>query len=907
MNFDWRSFLITLLIYFVVFIVLATLVFFTIWGFIHRNRKKSKKHAEAKFIIWSFIIVLFIHLICVNTVAYLSFSCTKESPDWLSFANQGLKEIFALLGGLTFEGQNFEFEKPSDIVECICSIVYFISIAWLAITNAILIVLGFSHTIYSELRVVSLKFKTHYKPTSNMKIYIFPYASKESLILANNIYKDAEKHKNKNDLKKIRIIFSSDELEPFDKDNEIHNEIEQRDYLYIPLPKKDFKKRESVVKNLLGKKIFKKIQNNEVCLFALKTDENEEGFETKNNDIIFDDIDLLLKELITEFQKKSCNKTNDFGNDFLKYCGYDFNNNKFIFDENPLMINYFLLSNHELNFEFYENKLKQTFHNNFSNTKVFKYDSKVPIFNLTVLNEALMTGEDLIKEFIYKNDKDKISTITKDENGSICINYSEGGHKVLVIGFGQTGQKALEHLYLISNGGKLEDDMFVPTQFYVEVIDTNIDEKLSSYIATHPSFIFKEGEIDAELKYEDECFKSLKERYSDYNDFKKIDKYMAFPKVFYKKQNYNEPDFLKTMNDICINKYNSIIIALGNDEQNIKCANSIIQSLRQSINFKNQKEISIFVHIKDHNNELRLNDDHKYFDYNNIEHLSKINIYKFGTLDNIYSTRIFGSEDAKNAYMRYEQTYSKRETNWEYDYIVNNSMYEKKNNESISFFNKTYENFLKALDLGCNINKESFSDKIRKDYTIHYLNSFDEIQDSNNKVYFKFKDKKQNDYINTFKEIGETSEMECKIFINANFANYRRLLIEKKDINSRLDNIELIWRYLIQFEHSRWIRHKIIYGNAYIKEYASSEIEKNEVEKRKFYFKNYSKLHTSLLPYSNLTDFKENYKKENYLEYKAEDYDYQIVLSSLGLDANSKPLLNNDLIKNKKMENSNDK
>ena len=906
-----------------VLIFLGALIFGTLWIYIMLKRKGISKHLEFWFILIFFCIVIFVHFVCAAVIASFSNSTNEEPPklpiDFWTLVNQGFREIFSLIGGLTFEGQNFEFYRQTSIEELIFSIIYFCTIAWLAITNGIIIVLGFSYTIYSEIIILFLKKKIFFERFANKQIYIFLYATKESLILANNIKEDFEKTKKeekKNN--KLHIIFASDELEPFDKTNEIHNEIAQRNYLYIPFPKKDFKRRKSIVQNLFGKHLIKKIKNNYIKVFALKTDKYGEGFEAKNNDIVFDDIKLLLtnlkKEAAEEIDGYKTRKNGEITFDeFTHRCENQKTENEKC---QYLNIDYYLLSNNDPNFEFYEYRLKdifcKVFDNKNDNDKIKNSNKNVPLFNLTILNEAIMSAEDLIDQR-NKNSQNDHFLSTDDK----WINYLRDGYKTLVIGFGQNGQKALEHVYINSNGGKLEPDtgIFVPTRFFAEVIDSDMDNIIGSYILTHPAFVFNKGEINTKIKTHDKCFKKLVERYGKKDhieEFENIRKYIAFPEIFYESQNFNDIAFLDKIEKIINRKYNSIIIALGNDEENIKCANSIIQSIRQSVGLKDNdttKKLKIFININDHNNEHRI----QWYENDKIK-LENIFVYKFGMLNEIYSTKIFENEDAINVYKLYKQigdgigNVDDEIKNWEYDYLKNSTMYEKKTNESVSKFRDVYKAYLKAKKLKIYGTEKECYKLIQKDYDDYvkiinnpeYVKTFwnDKFTENNGipfgnqfevKCFTNYKDSDNEEVIQAFKERWITIESNEKHHIKANFVNYKRLIGYKSDLTYE------IWRYLAQFEHSRWCRHIMAYGRTYTKDYEPSIApterakSKQENEKRKNknknYWKNNLKLHCCLIPYSNDPKYdpiqNNNFKKPNYLEYYYEDFDYGCVIVAL--------------------------
>lgn len=923
---DWKGLGISFLVLLSSILLLCLLVFITILLYINFSKKRKRRWFNIKFIAILFLIVFIVHVICV----FLSlgdkgewsklFQDLNDNNNLRNCISHLLKifytELYSTLGGLTFEGQEI------DASNFWITSIYFLSIIWLAVTNAILIVIGISFTIYSNICLLVLRYQ------KGIDIYIFTYTTEQSLILADNIiekeiktrketYKKRKlKNIEKNVRKKVKIIFSSDELEPFDKNNPIHCQIMDKNYLYIPLNKKDIKRRHSIIENLFDcttslykNKLLKVVKNNNFSIFALKIDKNLEGFESKNNDIVFDDIKLFLKHSKDQVSKK-INKNSKESTIYEKYkdecqkIEWDIDTNTGT--KRNIFINYYILSNNNPNFEFYENSLKQIFKKYFDDNEI----NDICLFNLSVLNEALMSAENLLAE-IHKN-YNLDEPLLNYYNGEPCINYLENGYKSLVIGFGQNGQRAIEQLYLDSNGGRIEKDtgIFIPNKFFAEIIDTKIDEIIGSYISTHPSFVFNSGDIREIEDCDSGCYKKLFERYSEKyskENFKNIIKYMAFPQFFYKNQNYNNPSFINTINDICERKYDSIVISLGDDEENIKCANSIIQSLKQCIGVKNNyetKRLQIFVNIKDHNNNARL----QWYEVD--QKLSpKVFVYHFGNLIDIYSSNIFINKGAALVNKIYKQIGEGKNINghWIDEYINGTSMYEKKTNESVYNYGSLYEKYLKFSKIPSLTANKTAYDLINEEYQI-YKEIISDGKSMEDYLYDKKPYKKkgvahfdrviEKTLLKNLSDIDEIVTSNEKKQVKVNFANFRRINYDGTSLSN------YFWRYLIQFEHSRWCRHMMIYGRTFTNVYAPKiyiqkpkdykEMTANELkdEKRlskanKNYWKNILKLHTCLLPYSKEINLKTNVdvvKNMKYLRYQDEDYDYGCVVVALNLE-----------------------
>lgn len=858
----------------------------------------KSKYLNIEFIVVSFLIVFVIHLICIFNV--------KHKPgtvmNFWDLLNYGIKEIYAELGGLGFEGQNID-GRIAPFFESL----YFGSIAWLALSNVILISIGISYPLHSKASLfftnIAIRFSlinmrnSKRDRKSKRCFYIFTYATKESLILANNI-KENNKH--------AHIIFASNELEPFDKNNPIHSQISQMNYLYIPILKTHIKNRKSILRSLFKvgflrwffpiKRMQLLIKKYDISIFALKTYKNNEGFESMNNDIIFDDVKLFLELLI--HKKPNKQKTKYTYNEFCEEIKPKNENDNF-----PLL-NYFVLSNNTLNFEYFNLKLFEIFKDAFGifsddeketintskteeNKKAERYafkndydSSNVPLYNLTILNEATMSGENLIDIRHKKLEKE-------NSNSDEFINYQKGGYNALVIGYGQNGQKALEHLYLDSNGGKMLDSLLEPTKFTAHVIDIDINNIIGSYIATHPSIIFTDENNTACSTEE-----NLKNIYKNnsYDNFDYIDKYMGFLRVFYKEQNYDSTEFLDNIKKICNREYDYVIIALGDDETNIKCANMMLQNIRQSFlqHINSTKRLDIYVNIIDHNNNERL---HWNAEIDSIV-IKNVSVICFGNLTEIYSLRMIDFDDAIKINRIYAKTCAAKvidegTTNWKYEYIRNVSIYERKNNESASNYSLVYKKYLKdnnALEIIKNdynryldfLSKKKNDCVYTNNYGQHCL-AFDNIIED---------ETLKNNLLEIFKNSGSNMK------INASIANYERI-INFNNAKLNKSDADYYWRYLIQLEHSRWARHMMIYGRTFTKDYKIIQevvLKNNQIKDlSKKYWKNNLKLHACLLPYSELQNFhsKQFNKDGKYLKYTEEDYDYGSIVVALNLDENN--------------------
>lgn len=739
-------------------VVLLTLIIYFVC-----DRYFKSPRLNLYFIISLFAIVFLIHTICVLTVGLNSDNQNIVNLGYWEIIQKGFEEIYNQLGGLGFEGQ--EFNSTS-----VCaSIFYFGSIAWLAITNALIITIGLNYRIYSYICVYLTKFKFRNK----RNYYIFTSANETSFEFARNLKNTKSENINE-------IIFCSDELEPFDKENQLHKQIHELNFYYCPIRKvADVSKKISILGKLFriekSQEIIELLNKNEVYIFALGKDDSNKGDESLNSDIVFDDMELELKLIKNE-------GSNELSYQELK--GICEPKSK---EDNGILLNYYILSHNDINFEFYSEKLKDIFKDSYKDNK-YRIDSDalmhngLPFFNLKILNEAIMSGDDLIDQRLKNLKNDSCFNVSdnflinckKEEKEKFelkmiktNIGYKEIDSKEndeylketiedpkfdhLIIGFGETGQAALDSLILLENGGFLDNDLkLISTPFNALVIDKKIssekdDEINGSFKNNHPLFAV----ADCELSFGDETIENdnkkekkneenknnKKVTYSrtyesvinayfpsrnenkknhefylekrNYYNFKEFNNVFNAPLIYYSSINYNSNIFYnKIIKKVLKESNKSIVIALGNDEENIKCANSILKFVHQSneyINSYKKYNLRIYVNIKNSNNNNRINANE--LDVNE----RKIFVYCFGNYKDIYSYDIIDSKFDSQIYNLFNKNkHSTRSKNGnQYFYLTQNTIFNKKINETSSKLLKIYEEYL---------NQNNFKDSLIKMY-----------------------------------------------------------------------------------------------------------------------------------------------------------------------------------------------
>ena len=890
---------------------MALLIFVTLLVYLKMNRKYAgKRYFSIVFIAILFAITLVIRLVCAGLVAA---STADENTNVVTGFIESVKTIYATAGGLTFEGQEIGENKESILLS-IASLAYYATILWLAVTFIFVVTVGLSYEINSKLQL------SHEKNQAN-NIYIFTAVSEDTLVLANSIEKWHEK-----DSKKPLIIFAGNELEPFDKDNELHRKIMARGYIYQSYYKEKDKNLEKPLLVRLGlankKSPFEVLLNKKIKVFALENDAREYGLESKNSDVVFDDIDQMIRMEFfddTNEEKISEEKIINF---IQKNIDYNYKNGSKKF--NLQYIDYYLLSNSTINYEFYDeailNRIRNVVDNNLLNkqvsiidNKVFLEDKKKPnptlylyiksIFQIHVINESYLAGEDLIKkrrEIQIEDIKEDVRQAKEREDyrykrfaiNRVKVlhesgkpleedNQEERTYNALILGFGQTGQMALNNLYVDTvslEPSKPEKginlDRYIPSRFIARVFDLNISQSIGVFAQTHPSYLIKKLDDINNDKVPFFNLDQLKEFYgNDYPDnWDEIDELMKFPYIYASDKNCKDLEFLKSIDmgtgnikdnedetskeakknkkqvetiGKQLGRNNAIVICLGNDEENIKVANAVLQNIRQELynsDYSNTKYFyqTIYVNIRDEKNVGRLNwnDDIEFVRHKGIR------VRAFGNREEMYS----------------------------YESIIDDEKYIKANNTYNAVGSLIWQEEKRIADEK-GVEKYTMPGKDRNALVLDPSSRetlIKLIEDSN-----KDMDKSRIAYL----RISDYKKASSKN--SALFSAYTSTYINEMGIEE-LDNYEdkKLWKYLSFLEHQRWCRYNIscgyIYSKTFVENMSAHEKEDDYLVYSKYghnateYSKSHLKLHVCLLPNS--------YEGMNYLDDSTECYDYGNVL-----------------------------
>lgn len=737
--------------------------FLTILGYFGLDKlfkKNGAKDLSVFFIILVFLITLGIHFACIYPKI--------EADNLAGSIFNSIKAIYRQLGSLTFEG--FDDKDIADN----CVFLYLGSTLWLAVTNALLISANISYEFRCKLRFFFAKLWPYWCK-SKRSIYIFSIISDDALTLAESIRR--ESHFDTRDelingkvhpKSKPLIIFAGDEIGPFDKTNELHQKIRMCDYYFFSFAKKEKKndKNNQYRKNhllfrifflkMIGHRaLFNIISKQDVHIFALAKDEHDKGLESKNSDIVFDDIKSLAPRLFEEFYKRLTKVEKEIKVPVLSKKSYQLlsKEEKKIYRDYIKTISkqymkkyfphidYHVLVNNEINYEFFFRSLNELLDEVFEYfikkgvIKNLQVDDDIAgriklikplfrlIFGIDAICEPVASAEDMI---LKRQDRlpFKLGGCLTKVNNKWEMNYSEDNViKALVIGFGSNGQQALGHLYADCIGGKLESESnaFIPNKFHADVLDKEIDDVIAPFMSAHPLFAFKQGTLkDGPIPYYDKIieidpvtgkevikkvpnkeFERIKNFYNGHTA-EDLDMFLSFPQVFYRQENFNSVDFINTIDDVVNYAYNYVVITLGDDERNISCANALLQTIRQRINAKKieKKTLTIFINIRNKDNNNRIN-----WDETEDEALfNNVNVRVFGNASDIYSSKLLKFKDAASIDTAYNEInrnnqYSQHadDRRLAYNQYFALSIYEKKTNAAACIFGKFYYLYLNNL------------------------------------------------------------------------------------------------------------------------------------------------------------------------------------------------------------------
>ncbi len=560
----------------------------------------KKKYPNAKYWVEFLIIGVALSFSIAVKIAILFVVDESEVGAFASgFANI-LHALYSGFGGLTFEG----LDKPSEVGGAVLQCLYTGTSVYASLIFFSVITATANYEIFSRVRL----FFTYKK---NKDIFVFTAVTEDALALAESI-----ENENKNNV----IIFTGEELDGFDRKNELHREIMSKGYLYWSFYKNKKGTRASIITRLklfvandaledvainrMAKYTMLRLttgkQFGRIHFFALSNNARLSGLESVNSSIVFDEIKVLTSRYLTS--------------------------STFAFYARPI-VNFYILTDSTVNYSAYSTAKEVAIKEGLKECGLLENEELLNElslhFQLNVINDAVLGGKDLAKKRTLEFDD---SLLLND-----VIPNCNNEYKALVLGFGQTGQQAMKQLFINTS---YVNENHIPSKFVADVYDEYCG-KFGLFESTHPSFI-----CNYDGKEESVNYQKLLDAYDldgKENEFAEvIDKWMGFPRIMFHEGSAFSINFAsKTSNMSLKDDYKAFIIALGSDEDNVCLANSLLETLKYGIvECKEEKtEVqTIYVNVRDEKNRHLINwteDDKKRF--------LNLKVVAFGAKNDIYS------------------------------------------------------------------------------------------------------------------------------------------------------------------------------------------------------------------------------------------------------------------------------
>lgn len=479
---------------------------------------KSNSKFSVEIIILAFAVLVSISVKFVIIFKTGGLNGVASNDFWKSMENT-FAAIYSGIGGFTFEGLSDFSEEINALLKCL----YAGSSLYAGIMVLSVLTAKVSYEIYSGIRMF-FNFKRKMR-AGKTDFYIFSAVTEESLTLANSINAHHEKG-----ARECVIIFTGEGLESFDGKNELHREIMANGYYYWSYSNKA--KNDGGVFAHLGLPVFmdffrvQKLTAEQECkvhFFAMDTNEKLSGLESVNSSAVLREIAILANKLVTE---------------------REVDGKKEYSLEKSAVINFYILADNDINYEFYKRETEQIIAKAFngydgdalmneikrvygveSDTRATPFENAVKFFSsyfqLTLINEADLAGKCLAKQrqAVILNSGRGSTQEEKALNGiqrfvNNSLPNAEGNYRVMVLGFGTNGQQSMKHLY---HATAYVDNDKVPSRFIADVYDPQTSSSAGLFEFKHPMFtcVDKGNKIEPVTQEEWEKEKRFSEIYSD--------------------------------------------------------------------------------------------------------------------------------------------------------------------------------------------------------------------------------------------------------------------------------------------------------------------------------------------------------------------------------------------------------
>ena len=664
------------------------------------------------------------------------------------------------------------YELESGIAVCL----YYGLIAYAGFVFLSVVTVGVSYDAYSLIQTARMRSR------KKCTYYIFTSITNDSLVLAEDIKRREQSKKGRSHV----IIFFENGEESFSRKNPLHRKIMENGFYYFSEQRRT-DKGEPVC--FLQRFKFKQkncalddVGESHSRLFYVFALDDSGDYEGVNADAVFDDMCAALRTYVYEKDGKT-------------KVGL------------PTVLNYYILTSGEVNYESYERRSNEIISahlsglpDDFERDGVIKRDPaelKAYIeaqIQINVISEATLCSHSLVLAR-----KAHLNALGDRAFELDSAPDKDGAYRVAVIGFGLTGQRAMGELYTHTARLVERDDGYVPTQFIADIFDTKIQDKSGMFAYNHPLFrcLDEKDQAISDTKAVIERAKAIDGKAIEIlcNEYKEmsgksdraakefIESRMAFPiAVMHKGDCFGYPFLGKEGTETAVTAaavrgIRDYIVALGNDEKNIDMANTIIDSFRRTLleqelsgKKPNLPHIKIYVNVIDERNITLLNwrrgVDERLFtrpyttdNYGNVCGGPVLSVIPFGFREEMYS------------YSTFIEDYRERLYNYGYNLL------------SGLISAKTEEDRLKREG-----EYKEFKDNLAKDYNAYR---------SSEKVIDDWKK------IPQFLRLSNTSALDFAV----NYYKYKQAHFGEPSEDEM--------KYLARLEHERWVRFFISHGWGY--------------------------------------------------------------------------------------------
>lgn len=644
------------------FIVGVSYVFTLLVYFKARKAGVTKTFStEIKFAIVAYALSVIVRF-CIMVVDY-----GMQNMSALNGLEFFMRAVYSAIGGFAFEGLE-GYETLSVGARCI----YVGTSLYVGLVVLTVVSTQLSHSIYSRFLFVMHRLTRglqNFFGGSSFDYYIFTSITEDSITLANSIKQNDKSDRDKRAI----IIFSGQEVGSFDRSNPLHAAIMARGYLYLPMLSNDqntikiiehygcFVDNDYVFEpekcKTLGTKPRGKFNKNlpRVRVFALDINDDRQGLEALNSKIIFNEIKAVLGKLVTA--KKGKLRIADTICDF------------------------YVLTQREVNYGMYDavidglitERLNQLDYvlDGVSQSSLVKLIKKY--IQLHVMNEAVVTGVSLAQArcelFEHLDEQNSTST------SAFLQDVETPTYRVLSLGFGDNGREALNAIMVMTSACQTNGE---PKPFIADVYDVNMPDISGVYSHAHPMFdvrtfglengnsVFANniknmfGESAMKKRFSDLLEQGVITEQEKYTDLDKFAKNSGVPIINLYDQSSFGAEFLnsleseETPNGLLKFAYNAIIIALGDDENNVLMANTLIDNFKHTLDTSGQTllhPITIYVNLRKSSSFCRVN-----FTQADKAVYSRLHVVPFGNAEYVFSYDHIIDETVE---MRYNFVYDK--------------------------------------------------------------------------------------------------------------------------------------------------------------------------------------------------------------------------------------------------------